>query len=81
MQAFWYILIILLTEASHRKLLLKMEETVETQLNDAQRRITAIHEASFVMLFIYKNYDWVSYCSKHNVIKIMCGKSIWKIVT
>lgn len=52
MQNFLYILLILLTETSHRKLLLQMEEEVNTQLNDAERRITAIHEASFCAAFI-----------------------------
>ncbi|TXG63187.1 hypothetical protein EZV62_010181 [Acer yangbiense] len=31
---------------SHQKLLLQLEEAVETQLSDAQRRITTVHEAS-----------------------------------
>ncbi|KAF5455507.1 hypothetical protein F2P56_025073 [Juglans regia] len=31
-------------KASHRKLLLQVEEALEAQLNDAQRRIAAIHE-------------------------------------
>ncbi|KAK9282470.1 hypothetical protein L1049_005388 [Liquidambar formosana] len=39
-------------KASHRKLLLQVEETIETQLNDAQRRITTVQKASFVLLCI-----------------------------
>ncbi|KAI9182320.1 hypothetical protein LWI28_024179 [Acer negundo] len=31
---------------SHQKLLLQLEEAVETQLSDAQRRITTVHKAS-----------------------------------
>lgn len=39
-------------EAFHRKLLLQMEEAVESQFNDAKRRITAINEASFLLLCV-----------------------------
>ena len=46
----------LFTEKSHRKLLLQVEEAVETLLNDAQRRITATQEASF---FTYINVEGV----------------------
>lgn len=38
--------ILLFTETSHQKLLLQAEGTVETLLKDAQRKITATHEAS-----------------------------------
>ncbi|KAJ6338426.1 hypothetical protein OIU76_007986 [Salix suchowensis] len=31
-------------KSSHQKLLMQAEETVKTQLNDAQRRITAVHK-------------------------------------
>ena len=36
-------------ESSHQKLLMQAEETVKTQLNDALRRITAVHKASVVL--------------------------------
>ncbi|GMQ00517.1 hypothetical protein CsSME_00047578 [Camellia sinensis var. sinensis] len=37
-------------KTSQRKLLKQLEEAVETQLSDAQRRITAVHNASFLLL-------------------------------
>ncbi|XWS31913.1 hypothetical protein CRYUN_Cryun23aG0116500 [Craigia yunnanensis] len=41
-------------KASHQKLLMHVEETAEIQLNNAERRITAVHEASSLFLFIIK---------------------------
>ncbi|EEF47155.1 conserved hypothetical protein [Ricinus communis] len=35
----------IIAEASHKKLLMKVEEAVETQLNGAERRITAVNKA------------------------------------
>ncbi|KAF9688051.1 hypothetical protein SADUNF_Sadunf02G0156700 [Salix dunnii] len=37
-------------ESSHQKLLMQAEEAVKTQLNDAQRRITAVHKASLAVI-------------------------------
>lgn len=39
------------TESSHRKLVLQVEECVEVQLNEAQKKITATHEASYSQRF------------------------------
>eukprot|EP00257_Ricinus_communis_P014601 XP_015572309.1 meiosis-specific protein ASY3 isoform X1 [Ricinus communis] len=54
-------------KASHKKLLMKVEEAVETQLNGAERRITAVNKASFLLLFMGKEsrasfpYIWALY--------------------
>ena len=44
------------TEKSHGKLLLQVEEAIEILLNDAQRRITATHEAS--LFLYYRLWTW-----------------------
>lgn len=38
-----------LSETSQRKLLKQVEETIETQLDDGERRITAVQKASFLL--------------------------------
>ena len=40
----------ILSEASHRKLLLQAEEAIETQLNDAQRKVTTVQKVRFLLL-------------------------------
>ncbi|KAK9040761.1 hypothetical protein V6N11_015901 [Hibiscus sabdariffa] len=37
---------------SHKKLLMHVEETAKIQLNNAERRITAVHEASSMFMFM-----------------------------
>lgn len=49
---------LLLIETSHRKLLMQVEEVIETLLNDAQRKITATHEAS-LSFFLTWNPSYV----------------------
>ncbi|MBA0802462.1 hypothetical protein Gohar_012748 [Gossypium harknessii] len=41
-----------ITEVSHQKLLMHAEETAKIQLNNAEKRIKAVREASFLFLFI-----------------------------
>jgi hypothetical protein len=38
-----------IAEASHQKLLMQAEEAVKTQLDGAQRRITAVQKASLLL--------------------------------
>ncbi|CAK7348552.1 unnamed protein product [Dovyalis caffra] len=47
--SFMFIDYLYIAEASHQKLLMQAEEAVETQLDDAQRRITAVHKASLLL--------------------------------
>ncbi|XP_018832939.1 meiosis-specific protein ASY3 isoform X2 [Juglans regia] len=53
-------------KASHRKLLLQVEEGVEAQLNHAQRRITAIHELARGKMLQLKHV--VSMCLKEGIL-------------
>ncbi|KAK8588155.1 hypothetical protein V6N13_087100 [Hibiscus sabdariffa] len=41
-----------LQEVSHKKLLMHVEETAKIQLNNAERRITAVHEASSMFMLM-----------------------------
>ncbi|MBA0617496.1 hypothetical protein Godav_026935 [Gossypium davidsonii] len=41
-----------ITEVSHQKLLMHAEETAKIQLSNAEKRIKAVREASFLFLFI-----------------------------
>ncbi|XP_059438624.1 meiosis-specific protein ASY3 isoform X2 [Corylus avellana] len=53
-------------KASHRKRLLQAEEAVETQLNDAKRRITAIHELARRKMLQLKHV--ISLCLKEGIV-------------
>ncbi|KAG7971233.1 hypothetical protein I3843_07G124700 [Carya illinoinensis] len=53
-------------KASHRKLLLQVEEALEAQLNDAQRRIAAIHELARGKTLQLK--DVISLCLKDGIL-------------
>ncbi|XP_062145097.1 meiosis-specific protein ASY3 isoform X2 [Alnus glutinosa] len=53
-------------KASHRKRLLQAEEAVETQLNDANRRITAVHELARRKMLQLKHV--ISLCLKEGIL-------------
>lgn len=44
----------MLAETSQTKLLKQVAETIETQLDDGERRITAVRKASSILLRIWK---------------------------
>ncbi|KAJ0113353.1 hypothetical protein Patl1_00768 [Pistacia atlantica] len=58
---------------SHQKLLLQLEEAVETQLSDAQRRITTVHEACFLFALhkLESETEWKALTTEQLIIGLI----------